>query len=124
MEELDYIWKDKKRPFFGLPLSFTTYIITSEKLLIRSGIFNTQEEDIRLYRIMDITLKRSIFERIFNLGTIHCCSADRSTPEFEIKNIRDAFKVKELLSDLIEKVREDKNISSKEFMNSGTVGEF
>ncbi|MEG0073222.1 MAG: PH domain-containing protein [Clostridia bacterium] len=124
MEELDYIWKDKKRPFFGLPLSFTTYIITSEKLLIRSGIFNTQEEDIRLYRIMDITLKRSIFERIFNLGTIHCCSADRSTPEFEIKNIRDAFKVKELLSDLIEKVREEKNISSKEFMNSGTVGEF
>ena len=31
MENLNFIWKDRKRPLFGLPLSFTKYALTEEK---------------------------------------------------------------------------------------------
>ena len=37
---------------------------------------------------MDLTLKCSIWQRIFNVGTIHCCSGDKTTPEFDIKDIK------------------------------------
>lgn len=114
---LNYVWKDRKRPFLGLPLSFTIYGITQDRVLIQSGILNLVEEEIRLYRIMDITLKRSLYERIFNLGTIRCCSADKSTPEFEIKNIRNAKEVKEKLSHLVEMSRDAKNIKGQEFLS-------
>lgn len=50
---------------------------------------------------------------IFGLGTIHCCSADKSTPEFDIKNIKKVNEVKELLSDMIEKERDRKRISGR-----------
>lgn len=115
--EQNYIWKDRKRPIFGLPLSFTKYSLTDEKLIIDSGFLSVSQEEVRLYRIMDMTVKRSLFQRIFNVGTIHCCSADKSTPEFDIKDIKNAVKVKDMLSNYVEKERERKKISSREFMS-------
>lgn len=112
----DILWKDRKRTFLGLPWSFTRYSITSEKLLVDVGFLRRNEEEIRLYRILDITLRRSLCQRIFGIGTIHCCSADKSTPEFDIKNVKRPIEVKNLLSDLVETEREKKRVSSREFM--------
>lgn len=110
------LWKDKKRPIFGLPLSFTTYTLLTDKLLIDKGIIFKVQEEVRLYRIMDVTLKQSIFQRLFNVGTIHCCSADHSTPEFNIKDIKDPYKVKEILSNKIEEERIRKRVAAGEFI--------
>lgn len=117
MEELKFIWKDRKRTLFGLPLSFTKYKLTEEKLLIETGFLTTVEEEVKLYRIMDLTLKRSLLQKMFNLGSIHCCSADKTTPEFCIKSIKNPSNVKELLSKAIEEQRTKKNVTSREFLN-------
>lgn len=85
MDRPGVVWQDRKRIIFGLPWTFTKYVLTKEKLLIQTGILSTKEEEVRLYRIMDVTLRRSLAQRLFGLGTIHCCSADKSTPEFDIK---------------------------------------
>lgn len=116
MSNMEYVWKDRKRTIFGLPWSFTKYRLTKEKLLIETGVLSRQEEEVRLYRIMDVTLKRSLGERLFGLGTIHCCSADRSTPEFDIRRIKKSADVKNMLSDMIEAERMEKRIAGREFM--------
>ncbi len=113
----NYIWEDRKRPIFGLPLSFTKYKLTDEKILLESGLFSITQEEIRLYRIMDVTVKCSFLQRIFNVGTIHCCSADKSTPEFDIKDVKNAIQVKDLISRKIEEERNRKKIASREFMD-------
>ena len=110
------LWKDRKRTLFGLPWSFTKYKLTEEKLIIQTGFFNVKQEEVRLYRIMDVTLSRKIGQRIWGLGTIHCCSADKSTPDFDIKNIKKSEKIKDILSDQIENQRNKKRVSSREFM--------
>jgi uncharacterized membrane protein YdbT with pleckstrin-like domain len=116
-----YVWTDRKRTIFGLPLSFTTYKLTEEKLIIESGFLSKKEEEIRLYRIMDLTLNRPFFERIFGVGTIHCCTADKSTPEFNISKIKTPKEVKELLSDMVEKQRDEKRITAREFMTDDDI---
>ena len=113
----EIIWKDRKRTLFGLPLSFTKYSLEEEKLVIEKGVFGKVEEEIRLYRILDFTLKRSFRERIFSLGTIHCCSADKSTPEFDIEHIKDSQKVKNLISEAVEKARIKNKIISREVID-------
>ena len=123
MERPGVVWQDRKRIAFGLPWTFTKYILTKEKLLIQTGILNTKEEEVRLYHIMDLTLRRSLFQRLFGLGTIHCCSADKSTPEFDIKWVPRSAKVKETLSDLVEAERMAKRVSSREFMTDEDDGE-
>ena len=114
----DIIWTDRKRIIFGLPWTFTKYILTKEKLLVETGILNKDQEEIRLYRIMDMTLKRSLWQRLFGLGTIHCCTADKSSPELDIQWIPDSENVKELLSDLVEAERMEKRVSSREFFSA------
>ena len=117
MAEINVVWQDRKRTLFGLPWSFTKYSLTEEKLLVETGFLNKKEEEIRLYRIMDVTLKRSFGERIFGLGTIHCCSADGSTPEFDILRIKRSGEIKNMLSDMIEQQRTLKRVTSREFMS-------
>lgn len=115
MEE-KIIWQDRKRPIFGLPISFTKYTLTQEKLYIKTGFLNIKEEEVRLYRIIDLTLKCSLFQRIFNVGTIHCCSIDNSSEEFEIISVKNPKQTKELLSKIIEEERGKKKIASREVL--------
>ena len=114
---MNILWSDRKRLlFFGLPWTFTKYTMTPEKVIVNSGILSTREEEIRLYRIMDITLNRSLFQRIFGLGTIVCATVDKSTPKLYIQNVKNAKKVKELLSETVEEERVKKRVSSREYM--------
>lgn len=112
------IWSDRKRTIFGLPLSFTRYFLYENKLIIDTGFFSRHEEEIRLYRIMDISLKRTLEERIFGIGTIHCCSGDKSSPEFDIKRIKLPREVKERLSDMVESERTRRRVGMREFMDT------
>ena len=113
---MDYVWSDRKRTLFGLPLSFTKYALTDERLFIETGFLNKKEDEVRLYRIMDVSLSRSFGQRIFGLGTIHCCSADKSMKDFDILSIKHTKEVKEQLSELVEKQRDSKRVINREFM--------
>lgn len=108
------LWRDRKRSVFGLPFSFTRYRLYDEKLIIDTGFFNRLEDEIRLYRIMDISLKRSFRERIWGLGTIHCCSGDKTCPEFNISHIKKPKAVKNMLSDMIEEERLKRRVGVRE----------
>ena len=110
------VWSDRKRTLFGLPWSFTRYILTDEKLLIVKGLIKQTEEEIRLYRILDMSLTRGLLERIDGVGTIHCCSSDKTATEFDIRRIKEPRKIKEMLSDLVEKQRVSRGVSIREEM--------
>ena len=112
--EKEIIWNDRKRTIFGLPWSFTKYSLSNDRLFIEHGIFNVTEDEVRLYRITDVSLTRTLGQRIFGLGTISCCSADKTLGDFKILNIKNSREVKELLSDAIEKERMAKRVISKE----------
>lgn len=117
--ENEILWKDRKRClFFGLPWSFTKYSLTADRLFIETGMLSTTENEVRLYRVMDLSLNRSLFQRIFGLGTIHCCTADKSMKDFDIINIKNAKEIKERIAELVEAQRDAKRVSSREFIGS------
>lgn len=115
----EFVWSDRKRIIFGLPWSFTRYRLTDKKILIETGFLSRHEEEIRLYRILDLTLKRSLWQRLFGVGTIHCCSGDISTPEFDLKWIKNPREVKEMLSDMIDEERMKRKVGVREHMAEG-----
>ena len=117
----DVVWKDRKRIIFGLPWTFTRYSLTQEKLVIDTGFFSRKEDEIRLYRILDMTLDRPLIQRIWGLGTIRLNTADKSAAEVAIKRIKNAKQVKDMLSDMVEKERDEKRIGAREFMGYGDI---
>lgn len=116
-EMAEIIWKDRKRIFFGLPWTFTKYSLSEDRLFISTGFFSVKEDEVRLYRIMDVSLERKLWQRMCGLGTIKCCSADKTMGDFEIKNIKKSREVKEMLSNMVEDERTKKKVSSREFMD-------
>ena len=114
--ESDIVWQDRKRTIFGLPLSFTKYSLSQERLFINTGFLNTVENEVRLYRVLDVQLTRSLGQRIFGVGTIVVHSSDKSMKDFEIKSVKNSKKVKELLSEFVEKQRDDKRVYGREYM--------
>lgn len=121
---MEYLWKDRKRTIFGLPLSFTKYMLTEDRLFIEQGFLNKKEDEVRLYRIMDLSLNRSFFQRIFGVGTIHCCSADKSMGDFDITSVKHPCEVKEQLSELVEAQRDAKRVTNREYMNDNDHDDF
>jgi len=114
--EHEIVWKDRKRIWCGLPWTFTKYELSREKMIIKTGFFTQNQDEVRLYRILDLSLRRGLLQRIFGLGTIQCHSVDKTMKNFEIKNIKDSENVKNRLSDLIEDARRTNRVSSREFM--------
>lgn len=113
---IDVVWKDRKRIIFGLPWTFTKYGLSEDRIFIETGFFNLTENEVRLYRIMDVSLERKLWQRMFGLGTITCHSSDKSMGVFKIHNIKKPSEVKELISSYVEEERSRKKVTSKEFI--------
>ena len=100
----DYLWKDRKR-HLGLPLSFTRYALSEDRLFLSTGFLNLKDEEILLYRVRDISLARSFGQRLCGVGTITVTSSDKSQPVLQIQNVKDPAMVKELLHTQVEEMK-------------------
>lgn len=112
---MEYIWKDRKR-HLGLPLSFTRYALSEDRLFLSVGFFSIKDEEILLYRIRDISTSRSLWQRIFGVGTITVVSSDKTAPTLLLKNVKNPLDVKELLHRQVEEVKIRRRIRVGEIM--------
>lgn len=117
------MWKQRKRIWCGLPWTFTVYSFNEDCIFIDSGIFTKKQEEIRLYRVLDISVTRTFAQRIFGMGTITLKTSDKSTPDVSLINLKKVMDVKTELSNLIEANREKKRIAGREFMSSDDIAE-
>lgn len=110
-----YIWKDRKR-FMGMPLSFTRYALSDDRLFLSVGFFSVNDEEILLYRIRDISSKRNLWQRIFGVGTVTVASSDKTTPQVVLKNIKFPLDFKELLHKNVEECKMRRRMRYGEIM--------
>ena len=119
---IEYIWKDKKR-YFGLPISFTRYGMSEDRLFISVGLLNIRDDEVLLYRVRDIDTSRSLWQRIFGVGTITVLSSDKTMPTLVLKNIKHPVDVKELLHAQVEEIKLKRRVRIGEIMTSGVEDE-
>ena len=98
------LWSDRKR-YFGLPISFTKYEVSEDRLFQTSGVLNLKYEEVLLYRVRDLELSRSFGQRIFGVGSITVTSSDKSNPVLVIHNVKEPIAVKELLHQQVEDMK-------------------
>ena len=114
---MEYIWKDRKR-FLGMPLSFTRYALSEDRLFLSVGFFSIKDEEVLLYRIRDISSTRTLWQRLFGVGTITVSSSDKSMPTLVLKNVRKTLDVKELLHAQVEEMKIRRRVRFGEIMTS------
>ncbi len=98
------IWHDRKR-ILGMPISFTRYALSEDRLFLKRGFLNVRHDEILLYRVRDLRVSVSLWQRIFGVGSVTVASTDKSIPELTLKNIRQPNEVKELIHEHVEKMK-------------------
>ena len=113
-----YLWKDRKR-YFGMPISFTRYALSEDRLFISVGFLNIKDDEILLYRVRDIDTSRSLWQRLFGVGTVIVMSSDKTMPTLVLKNIKDPVYVKELIHTQVEEMKIRRRVRFGEIMGEG-----
>ena len=118
MATIQHIWKDRKR-YFGLPLSFTRYALSEDRLFISVGFLNIKDDEILLYRVRDIDTSRNLWQRLFGVGTVVVMSSDKSMPNLVLKNIKNPVEIKELIHEQVEEMKIRRRVRFGEIMSTG-----
>ena len=100
-ETINYIWSDKKRTLFGLPLSFTRYFLTETKFITRKGFLSIEEDELDLYTVTDKKLVLKFTQRIFGCGSIIMHVVDTDTPVKTIESVKQPREVLAMLDEHI-----------------------
>lgn len=108
-QEAEIIWKDRKR-WCGLPWTFTRYSLQKKqgqhaKLVNVNGLLTTKTEEIQLFRVDDISVYQSLVDKIFGVGTITIYCNDASCNKLELRNVKNPFKVREIIGNAVAEER-------------------
>ena len=115
LEPITYLWQDRKR-YFGLPLSFTRYRLSEDRLFCETGFLNIKADEVLLYRVRDLELNLKITQRIFGVGTVCIHSSDQSIPHLDLKNIKNPREVKEMIHRSVEEAKDKRRMRTMEVM--------
>ena len=104
-KDAEVVWKDRKR-IMGMPISFTRYSIIRKvgeyaKLVNINGFMTSHSEEVNLYRVDDFTVTQSVSDKILGVGTIIVYCKDASCDKLILKNIKNPYRVRELLNKLV-----------------------
>ena len=120
MPDMELIWKDRKR-ILGMPITFTKYSMSKDRLFLETGLLNMNQEEILLYRVRDISLHISLWQRLFGVGTIIVKSSDQTLPELHIENIKSPRIVKEQIHTHVEEMKIARQMRIGEIVDDGDM---
>ena len=115
---IQQLWKDRKR-FLGLPLSFTRYSLSEDRLFLSVGLLSIKDDEVLLYRVRDIDTSRTLWQRLFGVGTVTVISSDKTMPTMVLKNVKDPVFVKELIHKQVEEMKIQRRVRLNELMTPG-----
>ena len=121
MDSIQYLWQDRKR-YFGLPLSFTRFRLSEDRLFLEKGFLNINIDEVLLYRVRDLEVNLKLTQRIFGVGTVMVHSSDKSVPVLELTNIKQPREVKEMIHKAVEEAKLKRQMRTMEIMG-GPGGE-
>jgi uncharacterized membrane protein YdbT with pleckstrin-like domain len=73
--------------YFALHRNGTKYRITSQRIVVDSGIFSKRLDQIDLYRVNDFQVERPFWQRIMGTGNLRLSTTDRINPQIALIGI-------------------------------------
>ncbi len=122
MATIEYTWKDRKR-ILGMPLTFTRYRMSEDRLFLSTGFLTTKDDEVLLYRVRDISLTITLWQRIFGVGTVTIISSDKTLPTLVLKNIKQPRMIKEKIHQQVEEMKMRRRMRIGEIMTDQNLND-
>ena len=95
----------KRWLFFGLPFTFTKYMIREDMITVDTGLLKTVENDCYMYKVQDVEHVASLAEKLYGLGTVICFTGDTTHPQLILEHIKHSKEIKEFILHQSEEAR-------------------
>ncbi len=79
-----------------IKLKMTYYEITTDRIEWERGIFDRKVDNLDMFRVIDLNMRRTVFDVILGIGTVGLITTDKTDPEFvfeKIKRPRDLYDI-------------------------------
>ena len=96
----------------------TRYKLTSERLIVTTGLLSQRSEEVEIYRVKDVSVSQGALDRMFGLGTVTVLVNDSTSPRIELKSISQPMQKKEQIRHASRASRKTEGIRSVEYLPS------
>jgi uncharacterized membrane protein YdbT with pleckstrin-like domain len=69
-------------------LKMVYYEVTDERIEWSRGILDRRVDNIDMFRVIDLKMRRSLLDCIFGVGTVALITTDKTDPEFVFEKMR------------------------------------
>jgi uncharacterized membrane protein YdbT with pleckstrin-like domain len=83
------------------------YTITNRRVFVRHGLISVNEQTARLERVQDVTLRQSLFDRMFGVGRLDIDTAGSEGGALEFKALLEPTHVREVLDAAVRNEQRD-----------------
>ena len=73
-----------------LKLKMIYYEVSNDRIEWSRGIFDRRVDNIDMFRVVDLKMRRSLLDCIFGVGTVALITTDKTDPKFVFEKIRDS----------------------------------
>lgn len=71
-----------------IKLKMVYYEVTADRIEWSRGIFDRRVDNLDMFRVVDLKMRRSLLDCIFGIGTVGLVTTDKTDPEFTFEKIR------------------------------------
>jgi hypothetical protein len=75
------------------------YEVTPDRIEWSRGIFDRKVDNLDMFRVVDLKLRRSLFDCFLGIGTVMVLTTDESDPQFEFKKVRRCRRLYDILKE-------------------------
>jgi uncharacterized membrane protein YdbT with pleckstrin-like domain len=90
------------------------YEVTTERVKIITGVFSRRTSELELYRVRDYSVVEPFWLRLFGVGHVVLVTADRTTPELELRAVPRAASLKDQIRTHTELMRQRRGVRDLE----------
>ena len=87
------------------------------------GFLSKVENDCYMYKVVDVRLVTSFFERIFKLGTVICYTGDTTDKELKLIHVKHAKAIKNYILEASEAARLKRRTINTMSLNTGDISD-
>jgi len=78
-------------------LKMTYYEISADRIEWSRGILDRRVDNLDMFRVIDLRLRRTILDCIFGIGTVILITNDKTDPEFVFEKIRNSRRLYDII---------------------------
>ena len=73
------------------------YQVSADRIEYSRGILDRRVDNLDMFRVIDLKMRRSLFDCIFGIGTVSLVTTDKTDPEFTFAKVRNCRRLYDVI---------------------------